>query len=256
MPAGSYRFNHAGGGPICAVHQPNFLPRLTTLAKLYAADYWIVLDDVQFVRRDYQHRARIASLHDTDVWQWLSLPVHLPFGQRTAIADVELTEPTKTPRRVNQLLQQYYRRSPHWPHAKWVLGEVLDAMESTDRLAPVAEASTRALLTVLGWRGELVHSSGLPARPGRSERLLDLTRAVGSQRYLCGTGGAKYLDPAPFEDAGIDVEYFSAPASGPALWRASNRITSLWAMMTVGPTRLSIALREHAEGWRSSPSGT
>jgi len=42
-------------GLLCAIHQPNFLPRLSTLAKLYTADTWIILDDVQFTRRDYQH---------------------------------------------------------------------------------------------------------------------------------------------------------------------------------------------------------
>jgi hypothetical protein len=51
-------------GGLCAIHQPNLFPRLTTLAKLFAADYWIVLDDVQFTRRDYQHRARLAALGD------------------------------------------------------------------------------------------------------------------------------------------------------------------------------------------------
>ncbi|WP_326704603.1 hypothetical protein [Streptomyces cyaneofuscatus] len=39
---------------MCAIHQLNPFPRLTTLAKLFAADYWIVLDDVQFTRSDYQ----------------------------------------------------------------------------------------------------------------------------------------------------------------------------------------------------------
>lgn len=39
-------------GGLRAIHQPNLFPRLTTLAKLFAADYWIVLDDVQFTRRD------------------------------------------------------------------------------------------------------------------------------------------------------------------------------------------------------------
>ncbi|MGC5010117.1 WbqC family protein [Streptosporangium sp. DT93] len=54
-------------GEVCAIHQPNLFPRLVTLAKLFAADYWIVLDDVQFARRDYQHRARLASLDSS--WQ-------------------------------------------------------------------------------------------------------------------------------------------------------------------------------------------
>ncbi|MGW7024804.1 WbqC family protein [Streptomyces decoyicus] len=45
-------------GGLCAIHQPNLFPRLSMLAKLFAADCWIVLDDVRFTRRDYQHRTR------------------------------------------------------------------------------------------------------------------------------------------------------------------------------------------------------
>ncbi|MEU2867945.1 WbqC family protein [Streptomyces olivoreticuli] len=57
---------------MCAIHQPSFFPRLTTLAKLFAADCWIVLDDVQFTRRDYQHRTRLAALEDPTRRRWLS----------------------------------------------------------------------------------------------------------------------------------------------------------------------------------------
>ena len=49
---------------MCAIHQPNFFPRLSTLAKLFTADIWIILDDVQFARRDYQHRCHLASVGD------------------------------------------------------------------------------------------------------------------------------------------------------------------------------------------------
>ncbi|MFG2955839.1 WbqC family protein [Streptomyces sp. NPDC048291] len=72
-------------GGVCAIHQPNLFPRLSTLAKLFAADRWIVLADVQFARRDYQHRARLAALDDPARQQWLTLPVHLPHGRPTLI---------------------------------------------------------------------------------------------------------------------------------------------------------------------------
>ncbi|MFE7855726.1 WbqC family protein [Streptomyces sp. NPDC057403] len=65
---------------VCAIHQPNLFPRLPTLAKLFAADRWIVLDDVRFARGDYQHRARLAALDDPGRQQWPSLPTHLPHG--------------------------------------------------------------------------------------------------------------------------------------------------------------------------------
>ena len=67
-------------GGLCAIHQPNLLPRLTTLAKLFAADRWIVLDDVQFSRRDYQHRARLASRDDPQLSHELG-PGELREGQ-------------------------------------------------------------------------------------------------------------------------------------------------------------------------------
>jgi len=66
----------------CAIHQPNLLPRLSTLAKLYAADVWVILDDVQFVRRDYQHRACLAALDDPQRRQWMSVETHLPTAVR------------------------------------------------------------------------------------------------------------------------------------------------------------------------------
>jgi hypothetical protein len=82
-------------GGLCAIHQPNFFPRLSTLAKLFAADYWIVLDDVQFVRRDYQHWARLAFLEDSGRGQWLSLATHLPQGRPTLIHEAVLVEPER-----------------------------------------------------------------------------------------------------------------------------------------------------------------
>ncbi|MFF4157003.1 WbqC family protein [Streptomyces sp. NPDC001678] len=63
---------------MCAIHQPNFFPRLTTLAKLFAADCWIVLDDVQFARRDYQHRARLAALDNPADHRWRPFPPTCP----------------------------------------------------------------------------------------------------------------------------------------------------------------------------------
>lgn len=243
------------GGTLCTVHQPNLFPRLSTLAKLFTADHWVVLNDVQFVRRDYQHRTRLAGLPDSSSRQWLSVPVHLPAGRRTMIRDVLLVDRRRARRRVEMLIQQFYGRSPHWPALRTVLGEVLAAFDRTDRLAHVAEVSARALLHILGWRGTVHDSSVLPARPGRSERLVDLVRAVESRRYLCGTGGVRYLDRQPFVDAGVDVHYFAPPADGPSIWQSANQVSTLCALMAVGPTELERELRQHASRWESAPRG-
>ncbi|GAA0372911.1 WbqC family protein [Streptomyces blastmyceticus] len=228
-------------GGLCAIHQPNLFPRLTTLAKLFAADYWIVLDDVQFTRRDYQHRTRLAALEDPTRRQWLTVPTHLPRGRQTRIREAVMAEPGRSRERTARMLQQHYGASPHWPNFQHGLSAVLDRFASTDRTALVAEASTRLLLNMLGWPGQILRSSDLPARSGRSQRLADLTVAVGASTYLCGTGGMKYLEQSPFRTAGLSVLAFQAPVDD--VWAFGHEVTALKPLMGSGEQTLAEALR-------------
>ncbi|MFB7054823.1 WbqC family protein [Streptomyces vinaceus] len=238
-PAASSPDVPAPGG-LCAIHQPNLFPRLTTLAKLFAADTWIVLDDVQFTRRDYQHRTRLAPLGAPQVSRWMSVPTHLPRGRQTAVRDAAIADPDLARRRTLAMLRQYYGASPHWPSLAQVL-EPVGAAFASGRTAVVAETSTRILLDLLGWKGQILSSGGLSARPGRSQRLADLAGAVSAGSYLCGTGGMKYLDDSPFAAQAITVIPFLPPPTG--IWGSGRRISALWALTTLGPAALAEQLR-------------
>ncbi|WP_405003208.1 WbqC family protein [Kitasatospora purpeofusca] len=219
-------------GGVCAIHQPNFLPRLSTLAKIFAADYWIVLDDVQFARRDYQHRARIAPLDRPEQQRWLSLATHLPNGRATLIRDARLIDPQRSRDLTAHALRHCHRRSRHWREVSEVLDRVLSAFTSTDRTWLVAEDSTKALLDLLGWRGQIIRSSQLSARRERSQRLADLATVTGATTYLCGPGGLRYLDHGPFNAAKVLVQPFLTPADGP--WSDSRRLSALHTLSVLG----------------------
>ncbi|PPK66218.1 WbqC family protein [Actinokineospora auranticolor] len=209
----------------CAIHQPNLFPRLPTLAKLYAADVWVVLDDVQFTARDYQQRAWLEDPH-TMQGEWLSLSVHRPHGRRTLINQVRLADPSTSARRVRRMTRHYYGRCRRWPHLQPLIEHTATGIETHHDLAHIAERSTRLLLTHMGWQGTVVRSSSLPARPERSQRLADLTAAVGAHAYLCGPGGARYLDETPFAEQGITVRHAYIPAL--AALRERRQTTGLW----------------------------
>ncbi|MFK4144544.1 WbqC family protein [Streptomyces sp. NPDC004065] len=235
-------------GGVCAIHQPNLFPRLSTLAKLFAADRWVVLDDVQFARRDYQHRARLAAMDDPGRQQWLTLPTHLPHGRPTLINQARLVDARRSRRTVELLVRQYYGRSPHWNAVCEVLGMVLDTFDTTDHVAGIARTSTTALLTALGWTGEVLDSSEVPTRQGRSERLADLAAATGSTHYLCGTGGLRYLDVGPFDAHGIPVLPFHTPVdTDDPLWQWSRRTSSLRALSKLGSGALANRLAAQRE---------
>ncbi|SCE56287.1 WbqC-like protein family protein [Streptomyces sp. OspMP-M43] len=153
-PAASSLPELSSPSSLCAIHQPNFMPRLTTLAKLFASDHWIVLDDVQFARRDYQHRARIATLDGLGPNRWLTIPTHRPSGRATLVRDTLIADRAAARRRASSILRQQYGTRPHWPALDRALQPVWNAFD-TGRAAPVATASTRALLELLGWDSPL-----------------------------------------------------------------------------------------------------
>ena len=134
---------------------------------------------------------------------------------------------------------------------------IVEAITGTGRLADVSEHATIALLRLLNWPGAICRSSGTLARAGRSERLADLTRAVGAATYLCGTGGSRYLDQAPFAALGLSVAMFTPPQRLAGLSpEDTRRVSVLTDLAAAGPERLSAALREHARlhrGVRNSP---
>ncbi|MFD9739681.1 WbqC family protein [Umezawaea sp. NPDC059074] len=206
----------AANGTVCAIHQPNFFPRLGTIAKIYAADIWVVLDDVQFAARDYQHRTRVAMPEPWGCPRWLTLPVHRPSGRPTLIREVLLCEGDRSALRVERLLRQHYRRGAHWSVVDQVLGEVVPLIHDGARLADIAETTTRAVLDLVGWRGVIVRSSAFDASTERSARLADLTRAVQATTYLCGPSGAGYLNREVFASRGLDVRYFKRVVSSTA----------------------------------------
>jgi hypothetical protein len=220
----------------CAIHQPNFFPRLSTLAKLYAADCVVILDDVQFTRRDYQHRCRLAPLTDPTDWHWLSLPTHLPEGRATRINQAQLVDIARCRRKVKRALWHYYGQSPYWSQVSGPIHDVLDLLDKTDLLTDITTASTRCLLDLTGWQGTFICSSDLTASTERSERLADLTQTVASE-YLCGTGGMRYIEHEPFTARGLRIIPFCPPSLGD-VWGTAARLSSLWALMRVGPEGL------------------
>jgi hypothetical protein len=140
-------------------------PRLSTLAKLYAADVWVILDDVQFSRRDYQHRCYLPAGAALPA-RWLTVPVHLPAGRATLVKDARIADPALTARRVQGMLGQYFSGSPHRAAIWGLLTEAGEAVTTSIRAAEVSERTTAALLEAAGWRGGSAATATSP--PGQA----------------------------------------------------------------------------------------
>ena len=64
---------------IVAIHQPQYLPWLGYFDKIEQTDIFVILDNVQYKKNEWQNRNRIKTANG---WQWLTVPVQYKFPER------------------------------------------------------------------------------------------------------------------------------------------------------------------------------
>lgn len=192
---------------IVAIHQPHYLPWLGYLDRMRQADLFIILDHVQFERRNYQNRTRI--LFD-GISRWLSVPV-IQRSQLERITEKQIDNRVDSERkwwgsRHMAMLRHAYRDAPYYDVYAPRLQEILETRH--DRLVNLDAATLKFLREALNITTPLITSSELRVSGQRSDLILNLLKDVGADTYLAGMGGSRdYLKRDEFEAAGIDIQW-------------------------------------------------
>ncbi len=195
---------------IVSIHQPHYLPWLGYLHRMAQVDLFIVLDHVQFERRNHQNRGQILLNGEP---RWLTVPV-LQRSQKERIIDklVDNSDPRAWGAIQFSTLRHAYREAMHFRTYAAALRAILEA--HWERLVSLDAAMLELMRDAFGIRTPLARSSELAADGAKSELILNLCRAVGADTLLAGFGGSRrYLDAAAFERAGVRIKWheFSHP---------------------------------------------
>ena len=188
---------------IVAIHQPHFIPWLGYLHRMAQVDLFIVLDHVQFERRNYQNRSQIRIDGEA---RWLTVPVE-QHSQKERILDkrVDNRDAARPWGRSHfATLRHAYRESDHFATYAPVLKRIFDAR--WERLVDLDAAMLEFLMDAFGIATRIVRSSQLEVDGAKSDLILQLRRAVGADALLAGFGGSReYLDGAAFAGHGIAI---------------------------------------------------
>lgn len=181
------------------IHQPQFLPWLGYLDKIARADLFVVLDQVQFKKQEWQNRNRIRISHE---WQWLTIPVLQRFGQR--IDEVRVNRQVDWRRQHLRALTMHYAKAPYRDVA--LAGLRLIYETDWERLVDLNLAVIRWLLEIFQITTPIRLASELSLRDHPTDRLIDICRELGAASYLAGPGAEHYLDRPRFEASGLRLE--------------------------------------------------
>ena len=191
---------------IVSIHQPEHFPWLGFFEKMQHADVFVLLDDVQFSKGDFQNRTRIKGRGGV---QWLTVPIIHKFPQK--INEV-MVAPTNWPSKHRKSIQSCYARSRYFLDFAAAFDELYN--QRWERLMDLNVAALELVVSVLGLKKNWIFSSSLELDGKKSDLILDICRKLGASVYYSGRTGSTYLKREEFQAAGIEivVQNFIDPA--------------------------------------------
>lgn len=188
-------------GKRVAIVQSNYIPWKGYFDLINMVDEFILLDDVQFTRRDWRNRNCIKVAGGT---AWLTIPVR-GAGRRQRICETVVHSRDWAAKHWKSI-RQWYAKAPCFAAYCAQFEELyLDCPE--EYLSRINYRFINAICRMLGIRTPLTWSMDYSVKCKGSERLVELCRRCGAQEYLSGPKAHSYLDERLFEEAGIRVRW-------------------------------------------------
>ena len=183
-----------------AIMQPYFLPYAGYFRLFAASDLFVIYDCVQFPRRGWVHRNRLADQRGVE--RWLTLPLEKA-PQAVLIRDLRF--PPDAARLLAERLNPF-RLAGGNRDVQEIVAAVRDAQGSPlDYLERLLERVAAYLR--LPWTVTRSSALGVPETMRGQQRIVEIARRLGATRYVNAPGGADLYDVDAFADAGIELRF-------------------------------------------------
>lgn len=226
-------------GVLVSIHQLHYLPWLRYFEKIARGDVFIVLDNIQYNKNGWQNRNKIKSPSGVLT---LTVPVVERFGQNLDAVRIRTDLPWR--RKHGESIRQAYSKAPFFSHYAGFFSDTY----ATDwqRLNDLNRHMLEFFLAALGISTRVVYASDLHVPGIATERLVNLIKAVGGDRYYSGAYATEvYLDAHLLRDAGIGLvlQQWRAPVYAQPHGEFAPDLSIVDLLMNCGPDSLAVLRR-------------
>ena len=217
---------------ICSISQPNFFPWSGHFHLIAKADYFVFLDDVQFVKGSWHQRNKIIVAGQP---KYITAPVRSSFG--TFINETELDISTNWRRKLALTIRQSYAKAEY----SSLIDEIVNYFESieTYKLSELNIFLTRKMLELMSIDKKLYLSSELDIIGNRTERIINICKHFGCNKYLSAPGAKEYLKKDGFlEQTEIKLilsQFSPRPYQQPLTKEFQSNLSLLDVIANLGP---------------------
>lgn len=186
-----------------AAIQPSFIPWRGYFDIIASVDLFVLLDDVQFTKRDWRNRNKIKTPNGTE---WLTVPV--VYNSRSQlILDTSIDYSQPWGKQFHATWRANYSRAPFFAQLSPLISDVGNGEDAT--ISELDSKLTKRVCSYLGISTPMLFSSGLEIEGTKTDRLINLLRKLKATTYLSGPSADAYLDKDAFRRHGIGLEYKS-----------------------------------------------
>ena len=182
--------------------QPSYLPWLGFFEQMSRSDKFVLLDDVQYTRRDWRNRNRIRVREN---WIWLTVPVQQKSRFSQSLLETRIDNSVSWRRKHLETLRQHYCKAPffekYFPRCQQVYEK------DWTFLFDLCLESINLIKEEMGIETPLLRSSEMKPGGEKTERLVSICRELGATHYLSGESGSNYIAEEDFSSQGIALEY-------------------------------------------------
>jgi hypothetical protein len=228
---------------IITIHQPQYMPWSGYFNKIASADMFVMLDNVQFKKNEWQHRNRIRGPNGP---QWISVPTTYKFPQ--LISEVCVADDQQWQVKHLRSIEACYKKSPYFK-SYFSRFEAFFNL-SYSKLCVCNIESVKLLKECLGIETPVEIASSFTCDGSSTERLVNICRHFGADTYLAGAGGHDYMDLSLFDAAGISVKFQDFhPPRHPQLWCKEEHdfisgLSVIDMIFNCGPVAYKILMRD------------
>ncbi len=190
------------------ITQSNYIPWKGYFDMIAICDEFIVLDDVQYTRRDWRNRNQIKTQKGVE---WLTVPVDSGEYGAQRICEVKISDHGFVKKHRDKIFESY-RGAQHFKEFFPWLEALYHEASQLQMLSEVNILFIKKILNFLEIETKISQSYDHFSLEelqnfSASERLLKLAQKAGATHYISGAAAKDYMDVGLFERAQIEVEW-------------------------------------------------
>lgn len=188
-----------------AIMQPYFFPYIGYFQLINAVDKFVVYDDVNYIKRGWVNRNRIALNGEAHLF---TVPV-LKASQNVCIAHIAVDPDQKWREKLLLTVKHAYKDAPQFKSVFPLVEKVVSYQCFS--IGEYASNSITSVLEYLHISATIVPSSAVYCNQNLkgSERILDICKKEGAKMYINPPGGSELYNKQDFEQSGIVLKFIN-----------------------------------------------